>query len=331
MTDVCLCEYTSHGHCGVLVDGEVDNDATPRAARAHRGLARRGRRRRRRAERHDGRPGRARSAPRSTTPARDDADPRLLGEVRVGVLRPVPRGRRLGARVRRPPRLPDGSRRTCARRCASASSTSTEGADALMVKPALPYLDVIRAARERVRPAARRVQRVGRVRDGEGRRAARAGSTSAQAALESLTAIKRAGADLDRHVLDEGPRRSGSDARARELCRRALELIPGGVNSPVRAMRAVGLDEPFFVARGEGAYLEDVDGSRYLDWVHVVGAADLRPRRPRDGRGGARGGAARHELRRADRARGRARRGDRRRGAVGREGAPRLVRAPRRR
>ena len=52
-----------------------------------------------------------------------------------------------------------------------------------------------------------------------------------------------------------------------ELYRRALELIPGGVNSPVRAMRAVGLDEPFFVARAEGAYLEDVDGNRYLDWV----------------------------------------------------------------
>ena len=56
--------------------------------------------------------------------------------------------------------------------------------------------------------------------------------------------------------------------RARsDLYRRALELIPGGVNSPVRAMRAVGLDEPFFVRRGAGAYLEDVDGNRYLDWV----------------------------------------------------------------
>jgi len=52
-----------------------------------------------------------------------------------------------------------------------------------------------------------------------------------------------------------------------DLYRRALELIPGGVNSPVRAMKAVGLEEPFFVARGEGAYLEDVDGNRYLDWV----------------------------------------------------------------
>jgi glutamate-1-semialdehyde 2,1-aminomutase len=52
-----------------------------------------------------------------------------------------------------------------------------------------------------------------------------------------------------------------------ELYRRALELIPGGVNSPVRAMRAVGLDEPFFVRRAEGGYLETEDGDRYLDWV----------------------------------------------------------------
>ena len=52
-----------------------------------------------------------------------------------------------------------------------------------------------------------------------------------------------------------------------ELYRRALELIPGGVNSPVRAMRAVGLDEPLFMRRGEGAWIEDVGGNRYVDWV----------------------------------------------------------------
>jgi glutamate-1-semialdehyde 2,1-aminomutase len=51
------------------------------------------------------------------------------------------------------------------------------------------------------------------------------------------------------------------------LYKRALQLIPGGVNSPVRAMKAVGLDEPFFVSSGDGAYLVDVDGNRYLDWV----------------------------------------------------------------
>ena len=55
--------------------------------------------------------------------------------------------------------------------------------------------------------------------------------------------------------------------RAAELYARALELIPGGVNSPVRAMKAVGLDEPLFARRGEGVYLEDVEGRRYLDWV----------------------------------------------------------------
>jgi len=52
-----------------------------------------------------------------------------------------------------------------------------------------------------------------------------------------------------------------------KLFRRALELTPGGVNSPVRAMKAVGLDEPFFVERGDGANLFDVEGNRYLDWV----------------------------------------------------------------
>ena len=57
-----------------------------------------------------------------------------------------------------------------------------------------------------------------------------------------------------------------------ELWARAQRLIPGGVNSPVRAMRAVGLDEPLFVRRGEGAYLEDADGRRFVDWVQSWGA-----------------------------------------------------------
>jgi glutamate-1-semialdehyde 2,1-aminomutase len=52
-----------------------------------------------------------------------------------------------------------------------------------------------------------------------------------------------------------------------ELYRRALELIPGGVNSPVRAMRSVGLDEPIFMRSGAGAEIEAVDGRRYVDWV----------------------------------------------------------------
>ena len=56
---------------------------------------------------------------------------------------------------------------------------------------------------------------------------------------------------------------AGRSAAAYE---RALELLPGGVNSPVRAMRQIGRD-PVFVARGEGAELIDVDGNRYVDWV----------------------------------------------------------------
>jgi glutamate-1-semialdehyde 2,1-aminomutase len=52
---------------------------------------------------------------------------------------------------------------------------------------------------------------------------------------------------------------------------RALRLIPGGVNSPVRAMRGVGLDEPFFVARGDGAHVETTDGRRLIDWVQSWG------------------------------------------------------------
>jgi glutamate-1-semialdehyde 2,1-aminomutase len=54
---------------------------------------------------------------------------------------------------------------------------------------------------------------------------------------------------------------------ASELYARALKAIPGGVNSPVRAMKAVGLEVPLFARRGEGAYLEDVEGQRYVDWV----------------------------------------------------------------
>jgi glutamate-1-semialdehyde 2,1-aminomutase len=57
-----------------------------------------------------------------------------------------------------------------------------------------------------------------------------------------------------------------------ELWARAQRLIPGGVNSPVRSMRAVGLDEPFFVRRAEGAYLETEDGRWLLDWVCSWGA-----------------------------------------------------------
>ncbi|MBV9868508.1 MAG: glutamate-1-semialdehyde 2,1-aminomutase [Abitibacteriaceae bacterium] len=55
-------------------------------------------------------------------------------------------------------------------------------------------------------------------------------------------------------------------ARSQHLFHQARELMPGGVNSPVRAFGSVG-GEPRFMARGEGAYLWDEDGNRYLDYV----------------------------------------------------------------
>jgi glutamate-1-semialdehyde 2,1-aminomutase len=55
---------------------------------------------------------------------------------------------------------------------------------------------------------------------------------------------------------------------------RALRAIPGGVDSPVRSFASVG-GEPFFVARGEGAYLVDTDGTRYVDLVQSWGASIL--------------------------------------------------------
>jgi glutamate-1-semialdehyde 2,1-aminomutase len=57
-----------------------------------------------------------------------------------------------------------------------------------------------------------------------------------------------------------------TDTRSSELYRQALEVLPGGVNSPVRAMRAIGRD-PIFIERGEGAELLDVDGNRFVDYV----------------------------------------------------------------
>ncbi|MGH7614765.1 MAG: glutamate-1-semialdehyde 2,1-aminomutase [Gemmatimonadales bacterium] len=54
--------------------------------------------------------------------------------------------------------------------------------------------------------------------------------------------------------------------RSAALFREAVSLFPGGVNSPVRAFRAVG-GEPLFIAQGSGAYLQDVDGRRYVDYM----------------------------------------------------------------
>ena len=133
---------------------------------------------------------------------------------------------------------------------------------------------------------------------------------------------RRAGDALLEHGVQEGPdallhgglRALGTGARAletlarpylrsAELYRRAVHVLPGGVNSPVRAMRAIGRD-PVFIERAEGAEITDVDGNTLRGLRVLVGAADPRARAPRDRRGGTEAAGARHELRRADGGRG---------------------------
>ncbi len=63
------------------------------------------------------------------------------------------------------------------------------------------------------------------------------------------------------------------------LFRRAQELIPGGVNSPVRAFRSVG-GQPLFIARGQGSHIFDVDGNEYIDYVGSWGPLLLGHRHP---------------------------------------------------
>jgi len=65
-----------------------------------------------------------------------------------------------------------------------------------------------------------------------------------------------------------------ADLTNESLYQRGLARIPGGVNSPVRAFRSVG-GTPYFVARGEGAHVWDVEGTRFIDYVQSYGASIL--------------------------------------------------------
>jgi len=67
--------------------------------------------------------------------------------------------------------------------------------------------------------------------------------------------------------------------KSEALFHRALEIIPGGVNSPVRAFRSVG-GKPLFIARGEGSHLFDADGNEYIDYVGSWGPLLLGHRHP---------------------------------------------------
>ena len=97
----------------------------------------------------DGRVGRDPARPRRGRPPRNP-HPELRLEVRLRLLRPFPRGGRLRAPVRRPQDLPDGWRQS-ARSHARDRARSGEGADMILMKPAMPYLDVVRRGRASVR------------------------------------------------------------------------------------------------------------------------------------------------------------------------------------
>ena len=189
VTDVCLCEYTSHGHCGVLRNGEVDNDETlellARTAVSH---VEAGADVVAPSDMMDGRVGAIREALPQTPIIAYAAK---YASAFYGPFREVAEsapsfGDRRGYQMD-PPNL-----REALRECAL---DLEEGADALMVKPALPYLDVIRAVRERFDCPVAAYNVSGEY--AMVKAAAAAGHLDEQAAaLESLVAIKRAGADL---------------------------------------------------------------------------------------------------------------------------------------
>src|SRR5437764_6788113 len=194
LTDVCLCEYTSHGHCGVIVDGEVHNDQSlDLLARTAVGHAEAGADVVAPSDMMDGRVAAIRDA-------LDDhgfeSMPILAYSAKYASAFYGPFREAAGSAPafgdRRGYQMDPANVREALREC---ELDLEEGADAIMIKPALPYLDVIRAAREAfdVPIGAYNVS-------GEYamvKAAARDGwLDERQAALESLPAIKPAGADL---------------------------------------------------------------------------------------------------------------------------------------
>jgi porphobilinogen synthase len=194
VTDVCLCEYTSHGHCGVIESGEVANDATlellARTAVSH---VEAGADVVAPSDMMDGRVAALRSglddAGFAETPIVSYAAKyasAFYGPFREAAESAPSFGDRRGYQ------MDPANVREALREC---ELDVAEGADALIVKPALPNLDVIRAARERfdLPVAAYNVS-------GEyamvKAAAARGWLDERQAAIESLTAISRAGADF---------------------------------------------------------------------------------------------------------------------------------------
>lgn len=194
VTDVCLCEYTDHGHCGVLVDGRVDNDATVyllgKIAVSH---ARAGADVVAPSDMMDGRVAGIRKALDASTfpetPILSYAAKYatvFYGPFREAAESTPAFGDRRGYQM--DPGNTDEALREMA-------LDVEEGADLLMVKPAMPCLDVVRRARERFGAPLAAYQVSGEY--AMIAHAARAGAfDEGRAALESVLAIRRAGADI---------------------------------------------------------------------------------------------------------------------------------------
>ena len=192
--DVCLCEYTDHGHCGVLKGETVDNDSTlPLLAAEAATYARAGADVVAPSDMMDGRVGVIRSALDQIGCA-DTVIVSYAAKYASAFYGPFREAAESAPAFgdRRGYQLDPANVREALREC---ELDVAEGADVLMVKPALPCLDVIRAARDRfdLPLAAYNVS-------GEyamvKAAAARDWLDERQAALESLTAVRRAGADL---------------------------------------------------------------------------------------------------------------------------------------
>ncbi len=195
IADVCLCEYTTHGHCGVLRDGlAIDNDATlPLLAAAARVYAEAGADIVAPSDMMDGR----------VAAIRAELDEAGLAETAIlayaakfasafyGPFRDAAGcGPRFGDRSAY--QLDPANAREA---LAELAADLAEGADALMVKPAGPYLDVLRAARDRFDVPLAAYQVSGEYASLQAA-AQRGWIDLPRAALESLTGIARAGADV---------------------------------------------------------------------------------------------------------------------------------------
>jgi len=194
VTDVCLCEYTSHGHCGVIENGEIANDASvellARTAVSH---VEAGADVVAPSDMMDGRVGAIRGALDEAGFA-DTAIVSYAAKYASAFYGPFREAAESAPSFgdRRGYQLDPANVREALREC---ELDIAEGADALIVKPALPNLDVIRAARERFDLPVGAYNVSGEYAMVKAA-AARGWLDERQAAIESLTAIGRAGADF---------------------------------------------------------------------------------------------------------------------------------------